>query len=70
MNDRHSLLDTVTNSFVPIHGDGYKFVFGAAVITLFLFVLAPPLGWISAFFTAAAPISSAIPNASRLTVTI
>ena len=53
MNDRHSLLDSVTNSFVPIHRDGYKFVFGAAVITLFLFMLAPPLGWISAFFTAA-----------------
>lgn len=44
MNDRHSLFDTVTNSFVPIHRDGYKFVFGAAVITLFLFMLAPPLG--------------------------
>ena len=53
MNDRHNLLDTITGAFVPIHRDGYKFVFGAAIVTLFLFLLAPPLGWLAAFLTAA-----------------
>ncbi|MGH6866972.1 MAG: phosphatidylserine decarboxylase [Methyloceanibacter sp.] len=52
MNDRHSLLDTVTNAFVPIHPDGYKFVFGIAVAALFLLVVAPPLGWLAAIATA------------------
>lgn len=53
MTDRHNLLDTITNAFVPIHRDGYKFVAAAAIATLFLFLLAPPLGWIAAFLTAA-----------------
>jgi phosphatidylserine decarboxylase len=52
MNDRHSLLDTIANAFVPIHRDGYKFVFAAAVVTLFFFVVAPPLGWLAAIATA------------------
>lgn len=53
MNDRHNLLDTITNAFVPIHRDGYRFVVIAAIVTLFLFLLAPPLGWIAALLTAA-----------------
>jgi len=53
MNDRHNLLDSITNAFVPIHRDGYKFVAGAAIATLFLFLLAPVLGWIGALLTAA-----------------
>jgi len=52
MNDRHNLLDTITNAFVPIHRDGYKFLGAAAIATLFLFLLAPPLGWIAALLTA------------------
>jgi phosphatidylserine decarboxylase len=52
MTDRHSLLDTITNAFVPIHRDGYKFVFALAVAALFLFVVAPPLGWLAALATA------------------
>jgi len=52
MNDRHNLLDTIANAFVPIHRDGYKFVAGAAVTTLFLFLVAPPLGWLAALATA------------------
>jgi phosphatidylserine decarboxylase len=52
MNDRHSLFDTITNAFVPIHRDGYKFVFAFAVASLFLFVVAPPLGWLAAIATA------------------
>ena len=53
MNDQHNLLDTITNAFVPIHRDGYKFVAGAAIATLLLFLVAPPLGWIAALLTAA-----------------
>lgn len=52
MNDRHTLFDTIANAFVPIHRDGYKFVLGGAVVTLFLFLLAPPLGWLAALLTA------------------
>jgi phosphatidylserine decarboxylase len=52
MNDRHSILDSILGVFVPIHPDGYKFVFGAALATLILFALAPPLGWLAALATA------------------
>jgi phosphatidylserine decarboxylase len=52
MNDRHSLLDSILGAFVPIHQDGYKFVAGAALATLILFALAPPLGWLAAIATA------------------
>ena len=37
MNDRHSLLDSITGVLVPIHRDGHKFVVGFAVATLRLF---------------------------------
>jgi len=53
MNDRHNLIDTIANAFVPIHRDGYKFVAGAAIATLFLFLIALPLGWLAALLTAA-----------------
>jgi phosphatidylserine decarboxylase len=52
MNDRHGLLDSVLGAFVPIHPDGYKFVVGAALATLLLFAVAPPLGWLAAIATA------------------
>jgi phosphatidylserine decarboxylase len=52
MTDRHGLIDTILGAFVPIHPDGYKFVAGAALATLILFVLAPPLGWLAAIATA------------------
>jgi len=51
MNDRHSLLDTIANAFVPIHSDGYKFVAGGAIATLLLFLFAPALGWLCAIAT-------------------
>jgi phosphatidylserine decarboxylase len=51
MNDRNSVLDSVTNAFVPIHRDGHKFIAIAALITLILFLVAPPLGWIGAIAT-------------------
>jgi phosphatidylserine decarboxylase len=52
MNERHSILDSILGVFVPIHPDGYKFVFGAALLTLILFALVPPLGWLAALSTA------------------
>ena len=52
MTDRHGLLDTIFGAFVPIHPDGYKFVGGAALATLILFAVAPPLGWLAAIATA------------------
>jgi phosphatidylserine decarboxylase len=52
MNDRHGILDSILGAFVPIHPDGYKFVFGAALATLLLFAVAPPLGWLAAIATA------------------
>jgi phosphatidylserine decarboxylase len=51
MTDRHGLIDTILGAFVPIHPDGYKFVAGAALGTLILFALAPPLGWLAALAT-------------------
>ncbi|HET7448094.1 MAG TPA: phosphatidylserine decarboxylase [Methyloceanibacter sp.] len=52
MSNSHSILDSITNALVPIHRDGYKFVFAAALATLVLFLLAPPLGWLAAIATA------------------
>lgn len=51
MNDRHNLFETIKNAFVPIHPDGYKFVAGGVIATLFLFLFAPLLGWLVALFT-------------------
>jgi phosphatidylserine decarboxylase len=50
--DSRSLLDTIGNAFVPMHRDGYKFVAGAALVTLVLLLIAPPLGWLGAIATA------------------
>ncbi|MEQ1578556.1 MAG: phosphatidylserine decarboxylase [Hyphomicrobium sp.] len=52
MSERHNLLDTILDSFEPVHPDGHKFVAAAAVATLVLFWLWPPLGWIAALLTA------------------
>jgi phosphatidylserine decarboxylase len=52
MDDRHSILDSITGAFVPIHPDGRKFVYWAAGVTLLLFWLAGPLGWLGVIATA------------------
>lgn len=52
MDKSHSLLDSILGAFVPVHPDGFKFVAGAALATLILFALAPPLGWLGAIATA------------------
>jgi phosphatidylserine decarboxylase len=53
MSDRHTLLDSITGALVPVHPDGRKFIFGFALGTVLLFLLAPPLGWIAAVATLA-----------------
>lgn len=52
LSERHSLLDTILDSFVPVHPDGHKFVAVAALATLTLFWLWAPLGWLAALATA------------------
>lgn len=51
MSDRHGILDSIANAFVPINRDGYKFVAGAAIATLFLFLISDTLGWLGAIVT-------------------
>ena len=53
MNDRLTILDSITGAFVPIHPDGHKFILGFAVAALILFTLAPPLGWLAMIATVA-----------------
>jgi phosphatidylserine decarboxylase len=50
--DRHSLFDTITDSIVPIHNDGIKFVAIGAGVSLLLFLLWPPLAWLAVLVTA------------------
>lgn len=52
MNDRHSLIDTIRGGLVPIHWDGHKFVGVGVVVTLLLFLLWSPLGWLGVLLTA------------------
>lgn len=53
MSDRHSVLDSITGAFMPLHPEGHKFVLGFAIVALILFMLAAPLGWIAAVATLA-----------------
>lgn len=46
MQENHTLLDSITSFFVPIHKDGYKFVAAFAVGALLLSWVSDPLGWI------------------------
>jgi phosphatidylserine decarboxylase len=52
MTDRHGILDSILGALAPIHPDGYKFIAIAALVTLFLFWLAQPLGWVGLIATA------------------
>ena len=51
MQDNHTLLDSITSFFVPIHKDGYKFVAAFAVGALLLSWASEPLGWVGAVAT-------------------
>lgn len=52
MSERHSLLDTIADSIVPVHSDGYKFLAIGIGIALFFFWLWPPLAWVAVVVTA------------------
>ena len=46
MSERHSLLDTIWDNLAPVHRDGWKFVAIAAIVSLFLWLVWPFLGWV------------------------
>jgi phosphatidylserine decarboxylase len=52
VSDRHSLIDTITDSIVPVHSDGYKFLAIGAGVCLLLFLVWPPLAWVAVLITA------------------
>ena len=52
MNDRHGIFDTILSVLTPINSDGYKFVAIGAIVTLVLFWIWDPLGWIGVLVTA------------------
>ena len=52
MSERNSLLDTIADSIVPVHPDGYKFLAIGVGIALFFFWLWPPLAWVAVLVTA------------------
>jgi phosphatidylserine decarboxylase len=52
MNDRHAFIDTIRAALVPIHWDGHKFIGAALVVTILLFMIWSPLGWIGVLMTA------------------
>lgn len=52
MNDRQGLLDTIFSVLTPINSDGYKFIAIGAIVTLLLFWIWDPLGWVSVLVTA------------------
>ena len=45
--ERHSLIDTITDGIVPVHGEGYKFLAVGAIVALLLFWLWPPGAWVA-----------------------
>ena len=47
-----SISDSIRSQLAPIHPEGYPFVGGAALVSLLLFWLWPPLGWIGTLVTA------------------
>jgi phosphatidylserine decarboxylase len=52
VSDRHGLIDTITDSIVPVHSDGYKFLAIAAAVCLVLFMVWPALAWVAVLITA------------------
>jgi phosphatidylserine decarboxylase len=50
--ERHNLFETIADHITPVHADGYKFLAIASGLTLFFFLVWPPLGWLAALATA------------------
>ena len=47
-----SISDSIRSQLAPIHPEGYPFIGGFALLSLLLFWLWPPLGWIGTLLTA------------------
>jgi phosphatidylserine decarboxylase len=47
-----TISDSIRNQLAPIHTEGYPFVGGFALVSLLLFWLWPPLGWLGTLATA------------------
>ena len=45
-------MDALTSVLVPIHKEGHKFILIFAAVTLLLFLLWEPLGWLGVILTA------------------
>ena len=52
MSAPRNLFDTVSDTIVPVHSDGYKFLAVGVVVSLLLFLLWPPLAWLAVLVTA------------------
>lgn len=52
MAQRHGLFDTITDAFVPVHSDGWKFIGIGAIAAVIFLLLWPPLGWLLVLVTA------------------
>ena len=52
MNDRHAFIDTIRAALVPIHWDGHKFIGASLIVSILLFLIWSPLGWIGLAATA------------------
>ena len=64
MSERHSLIDTITDSLAPVHRDGHKFIaIGAGVALLLLPALAAARLAVRCSSPRGSPTSSAIPPA-------
>jgi len=46
-----SIINSIRAQFSPIHPEGYPFIGGFALVSLILFWLWPPLGWLGTFVT-------------------
>ncbi len=51
-NDNHTILDSITGMFVPIHPEGHRFIIIAALVTVLFWWIWTPLGWIGTLITA------------------
>ena len=52
MSAPRSLFDTIPDTIVPVHSDGYKFLAIGVGVSLLLFLLWPPLAWLAVLVTA------------------
>jgi phosphatidylserine decarboxylase len=51
--DRKSIWDSIIGAVDPVHPEGYKFLIIGAVVTLLLFLIWSPLGWLALIVTLA-----------------